>query len=247
MRIDVIVEGRGPAIVLLPSSQRDSEDFDPLAAQLAARGFLVLRPQPRGMGASSGPMDSLTLSVLARDVATTVRQLGQGRAVLLGHAFGHFVARVADLEHPDVVRAVVVAGAAAREFPPGMTQALAVASDPTKPDVDRLRNLKIAFFAAGNDPSSWLHGWHPALRMAYRQAGTFPPKERWWPVTNSPILDLQGAEDPWRPFATRNELKDVLGEKVTVQVIPHTSHALTTERPQAVADAVSAWVGSLAQ
>ena len=33
--LDVIVEGRGPAVVLLPSSLRDSEDFDELAAGIA--------------------------------------------------------------------------------------------------------------------------------------------------------------------------------------------------------------------
>jgi hypothetical protein len=30
--VEVIVEGRGPAIVLLPSLGRDSEEFDPVAA-----------------------------------------------------------------------------------------------------------------------------------------------------------------------------------------------------------------------
>ena len=71
-RIDVIVEGRGPAVVLLPSSQRDSEDFDEVAARIAAAGFKVLRPQPRGMGASTGPMQGLSLHVLAADVAATI-------------------------------------------------------------------------------------------------------------------------------------------------------------------------------
>ena len=35
-RIEVIAEGEGPLLVLLPSSSRDSEDFDAIAAAFAA-------------------------------------------------------------------------------------------------------------------------------------------------------------------------------------------------------------------
>lgn len=116
-RIDVIVEGRGPAVVLLPSSQRDSEDFDDLAQRLAPSGFQELR--------------------------------------------------------------------------------------------------------------------------------AVPAKDLWWPVSHAPILDLQGAEDPWRPPSTRNELRDVLGDMVTVQVIPGASHALIPEQPEAVAQAITRWIATL--
>ena len=37
--IDVIVDGQGPAIVLLPSLARDSEDYDAVADGLAALAF----------------------------------------------------------------------------------------------------------------------------------------------------------------------------------------------------------------
>ena len=51
--IESLVEGAGPAIVMLPSLGRDGyEDFDDVAARLAAAGFTVLRPQPRGIGTS---------------------------------------------------------------------------------------------------------------------------------------------------------------------------------------------------
>src|SRR5690349_4792423 len=56
--IEVISEGRGPVIVLLPSLGRDSEEFDPVAERLARAGFRVLRPQPRGYGRSIGPLQN---------------------------------------------------------------------------------------------------------------------------------------------------------------------------------------------
>jgi len=48
--IDVITEGSGPLIILLPSRGRDSEDYDEVAQGIAEHGFRVLRPQPRGIG-----------------------------------------------------------------------------------------------------------------------------------------------------------------------------------------------------
>lgn len=120
--------------MLLPSTQRDSEDFDDLASRLAVQGFRVLRPQPPGMGHSRGPMGNLSLHALARDVAFTVERLGGGLAVLVGHTYGHFVARVADMNHPDLVRGVVVLGGAAKTFPAGMIEALAVAANPQPAD-----------------------------------------------------------------------------------------------------------------
>jgi len=87
VRIDLISEGSGPLVVLLPSRGRDSEDFDAVAAGIARAGFRVVRPQPRGAGKSSGPMKGLTLHDFARDVASTIRHEGGGPAVVAGHAF----------------------------------------------------------------------------------------------------------------------------------------------------------------
>lgn len=245
VRIDVIVEGTGPAIVLLPSSIRDSEEFDGVAARIAAQGFRVLRPQPRGMHGSVGPTDNQTLHSMAKDVVMVVNQLGGGRAVMVGHAYGHFVARVADLDHPRAVRGVVVLGAAQRNISQPLLAALALSSDPGKPREERLKALQMSMFAPGNDASSWLDGWYPQLRPAYSRAAAIPGRDRWWPVSNAPILDLQGADDPWRPASTRNELKEALGDKVTVKVIAQASHALVPEQPAAVADNIVAWVRTL--
>src|SRR5258707_12442561 len=66
VEIDVIAEGRGPLIVLLPSRGRDSEDYDEAAAGLAKTGFRPPGPQPRGMAASKGPLTAITLPALAR-------------------------------------------------------------------------------------------------------------------------------------------------------------------------------------
>ena len=123
VEIDLIAEGKGPLIVLLPSRGRDSEDYDEVAAGLAKEGFRVLRPQPRGMHASKGPLKDITLHDLARDVATVIARENAGPAVIVGHAYGNWVARMTAVDHPKLVRGVVLAAAAAKKFPPRLSAA----------------------------------------------------------------------------------------------------------------------------
>src|SRR5437660_285133 len=94
VQIEVIVEGQGPAVVLLPSLARDSDDYDSVAAGLSAAGLRVLRPKPRGIGASIGPMTNITLHDFAHDIAEVIKQHGDARAVVVGHAYGNWVARM---------------------------------------------------------------------------------------------------------------------------------------------------------
>ncbi len=246
--IDVVIDDAGSSretLVLLPSSQRDSMDFSDLAERLAARGFRVLRPQPRGMGISSPPPNDVTLHTLAADVAEVISQLGGGKAIIAGHAFGHYVARVTDLDHPASVRGVVMLAAAAREHPAGLSASLDIAADIDRSEAERLLHLQQAFFAPGNDASIWLNGWYPQWRKPYRLAAATPPKDQWWPTANAPILDVQGAQDPWRPRATQCELQDRLGDMVSICVIDGASHALIPEQPGAVIEAITEWARSL--
>src|SRR4051812_15767249 len=119
VRIEVIAEGNGPPVILLPSRGRDSEDFGVVAAGIAKAGFRVLRPQPRGAGGSSGPLKNLTLHDFARDMAEVIAHAGGGPAVIAGHAFGNWVARMTAVDYPQLVRGVVIVAAAAKAYPDG--------------------------------------------------------------------------------------------------------------------------------
>ncbi|UJR11428.1 hypothetical protein I4U23_015608 [Adineta vaga] len=246
LTLDVIIDGEDglPPVIILPSSQRGSNEFNHVAERIAKAGYLVLRPQPRGIGNSRGSLENLTLHILANDIAITIRELGRGYpAVIIGHAFGHYVARVTDLDHPHLVRGIVVAaGEQQYQNDSSLTVSLERVANATIPEDERLVHLYHAFFAPNSNASVWLTGWHPELRPAYRSAGKIPSKTEWWPVSHSPILDLQAAEDPWRPFWSRNELKDVLNSLVTVRVIEAASHALFPEQPEQVADAIIDWM-----
>ncbi|MGA7490447.1 MAG: alpha/beta hydrolase [Xanthobacteraceae bacterium] len=243
-RIDVIVEGAGPLIVLLPSRGRDSEDYGEVARGLAQAGFRVLRPQPRGIGQSSGPLQGLTLHDLARDVAAVIAHYG-APAVIVGHAYGNWVARMMAVDHPALVRGVVIAAAAAKNYPPELSAAVTRSGDLSLSNEERLRYLRGTFFAPGNDPSIWLDGWHPQASESQRLAGLATRQEEWWAAGKVPLLDLQADSDPFHPIERINELKDELGDRVSVAVIRNASHALLPEQPAAVVEAIVAWVRGL--
>ena len=171
VEIESYVDGEGPAFVILPSYGRDGGgDYDDIAARLASAGWEVLRPQPRGIAGSKGPMSGLTLHDLADDVATCIRQIGDGPVVMLGHAFGNVLARVVTTDHPDLVRAVVLAAAEGSKVPEDVGRTPFVAADPSAPEADRLAALRKAFFAPGHDARPWLTGWYPDTLRMQREA-----------------------------------------------------------------------------
>jgi pimeloyl-ACP methyl ester carboxylesterase len=244
--IDVIAEGRGPLIVLLPSLGRDSEEFDPLAERIAAEGFRVLRPQPRGFGNSTGPMQNLTLHDYARDIAMVIEHEKAGLAVVAGHAFGHFVAKMTAVDYPNLVRAVILVAAAQKKSDPEVRRSLNIATDNTKPEAERIPYLQKVFFASGHDPRKWLTGFHPAVQKAEEQARDGTPQSEYWSAGSAPLLDLQAESDPFRPHSTSSQLVDEFGAKrVSVVVIPKASHALPVEQPRATAEAIVNYVRGL--
>lgn len=239
--IETFVEGIGPAVVMLPSSGRDGgEDFDVVAARLAAAGYTVLRPQPRGMMGSKGPMTGVSLHQLADDVVMVIDRLGNGRAVIIGHAFGHFVARMAAVDHPQAVRGVVLAAAASSSWAPEIAATPYKSGDLSLPDSERLAALRLGFFAPGHDPTPWLKGWWPAAQKmeanSREKAGV--KQSEWWSAGSAPLLELIPANDPFKPHDKWGELAASYGDRVTTVVIPDASHALFPEQPQAIAQVV---------
>ncbi|SEC77123.1 Pimeloyl-ACP methyl ester carboxylesterase [Beijerinckia sp. 28-YEA-48] len=244
-KIDVIAEGRGPLIVMLPSRGRDSDDFDAVAAGLAKAGFRVVRPQPRGAGASTGPTENVRMQDLAADVAAVIAQEKAGPAVIAGHAYGNWVARMVATDHPQLVRGIVLIAAAAKTFPDELRAVVQQAGDVKLPDETRLVALKRGFFLANHDASVWLKGWAPAANRIQGAASTATKQAEYWNGGGVKMLDLVPDSDPFKPKEKWNESRDEFGDRVTVKIIPNASHALIPEQPAAVVEAIASWVKDL--
>ncbi|HKW36276.1 MAG TPA: alpha/beta hydrolase [Burkholderiales bacterium] len=245
-QIETIAEGKGPPVVILPSRGRGARDYDGLARRISGGGYRVLRPQPRGIGGSRGPMRGLTLHDLARDVAAVIAHAGAGPALVVGHAFGSWVARMTAADFPRLVRGVAILAAAAKEYPAALAEAVTKCADPSLPAAERLKYLQFAFFAPGHDASEWLEGFFPEVNASQRAAGLATPQEAWWGAGGVPLLDLQAEHDAFRPRATAGDLREELGERVSVALVAGAGHALVPEQPEAVAVALLAWMRKVA-
>jgi pimeloyl-ACP methyl ester carboxylesterase len=235
-----------PDIVVLPSYGRDGgEDFDAFTAALTGAGYRVLRPQPRGIGRSIGPMTGVSIDELGDDVARVIDALGRGPAVILGHAFSNFVARTVATNRPDTVRVVILAAASTQAPPPEINNAPFHAGDLSLPEDERLAALRLAFFAPGHDPSIWLTGWYPDTLAMQHAAVTGIDLDRYWGAGGAPILEIIAALDPFHPEDQWDDLHTRLGARVTSAVIDDAGHALFPEQPVAVAAAVTDYLRNL--
>jgi pimeloyl-ACP methyl ester carboxylesterase len=246
-RLEVLVQGNGPPIVLLPSLGRGAADFDDIAEKLAGAGYRVLRPEPRGIGASSGTWKGINLEDLAADVAAVIENDKSGPAFVVGHAFGNRVARTLATLRPDLVRGVglIAANVGRDPSPPEVRAAIRLSADPNAPEGERIKAMQFVFFAPGSDARVWLKGWYPGVLAAQRAAGELTPRELDYAAGKAPVLYIQPSHDPLARVDEAEKYKMALGERVTIVVIPNSAHAVIVEQPAAVSDALMAYARSL--
>ena len=243
--IEFYVQGKGPVIVLLPSLSRGARDFDVVADYLAKSGFKVIRPEPRGIKGSTGPLENLTLHDFAADVALVLDAEKTGPVVVVGHAWGSQPARMLAADRPDLVRGIVMAAASAGKLPKDSTEkpygrlrdAIDNAGNYKLPQEQRITYLKQAFFAPMNDPHVWLKGWYEKNHAAEAHARIVTPIDEYFSGGKTvPILDLQGEYDA---VVVKNVMKEYLPERVVEQVIKNAGHAMVPEQPEAMANAIA--------
>jgi pimeloyl-ACP methyl ester carboxylesterase len=245
--IEVLAQGTGHRVVLLPSLGRGATDFDVMAERIAAAGYRVLRPQPRGIGASRSPAPYADLHDCAADIAAVIERDGGGTALVAGHAFGNRVARMLATDRPELVHGVSLIAANVGHAPstPPIREAIRNSANTSLPDAERLKALRFAFFAPGNDPTPWLKGWHPEVLAAQRFAGDQTSRQADYAGGTAPILYLQPGQDPLAHVEDAHEFKRALGDRVTVIVIDNASHAAIEEQPEAISAALVDFAGKL--
>ncbi len=103
--------GSGQPLVLLHGGFVDHHMWDDQIPAFASL-YRVIAPDARGHGASANASKPFRF---ADDLAALLRHLGTGPAILAGVSMGASTAVDTALEHPDLVRAVVVTGAGTSE------------------------------------------------------------------------------------------------------------------------------------
>jgi pimeloyl-ACP methyl ester carboxylesterase len=110
------VAGEGPPLVLLHANPFDHTMW---LYQLAhfSRRYTVLAPDLRGYGRSDKPETPFTFADMAGDILGVIRDRGYGRVALAGVSIGATLALALALDHPALVRALVLVGGEAGNPP----------------------------------------------------------------------------------------------------------------------------------
>ncbi|GAA1410259.1 alpha/beta hydrolase [Kitasatospora putterlickiae] len=108
VRLHVAEQGRGPLVLLLHGFPESWYAWRHQFAPLAEAGYRVVAVDQRGCARSEQPesVDAYTLLHLVGDVTGLIRELGEERAVLVGHDWGAPVAWTTATLRPDLVRGV---------------------------------------------------------------------------------------------------------------------------------------------
>ena len=233
----------GRPIVMLASLGRPGGDFDEVASALADAGYRVTLPEPRGIGGSEGPMDSLSLHDLAEDVAAVIENEAKAPVTLLGHAFGNRLARTTAADRPELVsRVILLACGGLIEMPEKAREALIGCFDESLSPEEHIECVRYGFFAKGNDPEVWRGGWYPKVMRMQSSAVRRTPVEDWWEAGGQPILVVQALEDAIALPANAHDLKKRLGDRITLVELPNAGHAMLPEQPDRIVAAIRTYI-----
>jgi len=109
-RFHVAELGEGPLVVLLHGFPQFWWAWRDQLSALAEAGYRVAAIDLRGYGASDKPPRGYDTFTLAADVASIVRSLGEGSAVIIGHGWGGWIAWSMPTMQPAVTKAVAALG-----------------------------------------------------------------------------------------------------------------------------------------
>ena len=239
-QVEFELDGTGPAILMIPSLGRGASDFDDLSRRLVGAGFTTVRPEPRGIGKSAGTMTHLSLHDLAADNAALIEALGGNPVIVIGHAFGQRVGRTLAADRPELVRAMIMVAAGGKApMKPGAQEALLGSFRLDQPVEARMRDVRFAFFAPGNDPNVWRDGWYPVVAKAQMVATQATPTEGWWNAgSTTPLLVIQGLQDAVAPPENGHMMKEEMPGRVELIDIDGAGHAMLPEQPEKIAEAI---------
>jgi pimeloyl-ACP methyl ester carboxylesterase len=107
--VHIAEQGEGPLVLLLHGFPETWFSWRHQIEPIAAAGYHVVVPDQRGYGTTDRPdgVDQYSIFHLVGDVVSLIRELGQDRAVVVGHDWGSMIAWNTALLRPGVVRGVI--------------------------------------------------------------------------------------------------------------------------------------------
>lgn len=247
-------EGR-PLILLLHSLAAHGHWWDWTAPRWAPR-WRVVALDFRGHGASAHAVPpAYTFDDYAGDVAGALDRLGAGRAVLVGHSLGGYVAALVAARHPARVPAVVIADMLSQWTEAYASMAQRQASRPP-PEFPAVATAGAAFKLVPPDtratPEMLRHLGEAGVRrtpagawqLAFDRAVFLHPPVDPWPVlprVACPALVIHGESSGLMDRAAAERVAAAI-PRGTARTLPGAHHHLVLDAPEAFVAAVDGWM-----
>ena len=244
--IELYTRGQGPVVLMHPGGGGSAWQLLELANRVSAAGFKIVLINPRGTGASIGPLNNVTLHDFAADIWDCADKLGLTRMHLLGRAFGNRVVRTASADQPNRVLSVTLL-AAGGEIPPAPEDSQNVSKffDSTLDTKERLTALREATYAPGHQPDpSYLQHLNGETYKKQTEAFRRTDLKEWYLGGVAPMLVVQCLADriavplnAWNLASQRSNTRLV--------ALPNCGHAMIPEQPQAISNSVIAFLNEV--
>lgn len=237
--IELYTRGSGPAVLMHPGGGGSAGSLEELGNRVSAAGFRVVLINPRGIGASKGPLDNATLHDLAADVWDCADKLGMSKVHLLGRAFGNRAVRTASSDRPDRVMSVTLLAAGGEIAPaPADSANLRMAFDATVDATQRLTALRDSLYAPGNQPDpSVLRRMNGETSKKQSAASSRTSLKDWHLGETAPMLVVQCLADK---IAVPENGWNLATQRPNTRLValPGCGHAMLPEQSRAISDAV---------
>ena len=238
-----LIEGEGPAVVLIHGVGARLENWDGVCESLA-RHFRVLRYDLRGHGRSTRLPGPYSLSLFASDLRALFEHVGIGRAHIAGHSLGAMIAQMFCLKHPDRVDRLALLSAVAGRTEEERERVVARIDLIRKgPPGEHFRNSVSRWFSdafiAANPELIAAYAQHNAendpdcYSAAYRVLASEDLNQELEAIS-APTLIATGAFD----LGSNPRMSELMHRRVkgsTLRILPGLKHSILIEAPAVVA------------
>lgn len=109
VKLSVVIEGKGPEVVLLHGFPDSSYLWRNQIPALVAAGYRVIAPDLRGFGDSDAPVGKkhYTIDTIVQDIVDVLDHTGTDRCCVVGHDWGAIVGWAFAISHPERVEKYV--------------------------------------------------------------------------------------------------------------------------------------------
>jgi pimeloyl-ACP methyl ester carboxylesterase len=193
--IEAFVFGQGPETLIMAAGDgRPASQLMDLAKAVAAAGIRTVVYNYRGIGASDGSLDGLTLVDYGNDVWAIADALGVQKVHLAGKTYGNRVMRAASQTRPGRVATIILVGAGGEVLPsPETIELYKRYLDPNVPKSEWLSLQAELMYAPGNERLAEKdagEGEFPAVAASQVKASEATPKEAWSMGGTAPMLAI---------------------------------------------------------